>query len=144
MPNPTDRNIFDFTIETPPNGVPGNALTFRYGGPGDAELALLQVQFDSDANVANRTVELHWDIGNGYQRLCGSNTLQTASSTGYYTAGLFGAAYATAEGSRIYMPLPPFCRSTQSIFYELNAVNLQAADQFKNLKLYWLRWIDGL
>lgn len=144
MPNPTERNIFDYTAQSPVDGIAGNPLSIVYQGPGDAELALLQVQFDTDANVADRTVELHWNIGNGYQRLCGSIALQTASSTGFYTAGLFGAAYATAGGSRIYMPLPPFCRSTQSIWYQLNAVNLQAGDQFTNLKLYWLRWIDGL
>lgn len=144
MPNPTDRNIFGHTILTMPDGVPGNPLTFRYDGPGDAELALLQVQFDTDVTIINRTVELHWNIGNGYQRLCGSTTLQPASTTAYYTAGLFGAAYATAAATRIYMPLPPFCRSTQAIFYELNAVNLQAGDRFTNIKLYWLRWIAGL
>ena len=144
MLNPYHRNVFDFAIATPADAVAGNPMSFINLPPGDSELALLQVQFDTDVNAADRTVEIHWNIGNGSQRLCSSVAIQTANSTAWYVAALSIGAYSAAGGSRIYMPLPPFCRSHPSTFYQLNAIGLQAGDRFTNLKLYWLRWIDGL
>lgn len=124
---------------------PAAAAAFAFAPPGQyvSLLTSLTFTFVADANVANRSVRLEWDDGNGLI-FAGEGTggVVQASTTSRFRANLDRAAADWDLNNFQYVPLPLVYLQPGQLF-RISLTNPQAADQLSAIVMLWERFSSG-
>lgn len=121
----------------------GAAFSFTQPGTFVGLLLSLVVQLVTDATVANRTVRLEFDDGNGliFARSAAS-PVQTATQTGRYAFTADRTANDSDTNLFFQAPAPQlYVLGGQKV--QVNVTNIGAADQLSGIVMLWERFRTG-
>jgi hypothetical protein len=133
------------TVEIVQGSQPAAAAGFAFAPPGQyvSLLVSLTFTFVTDANVANRSVRLEWDDGNGLI-FAGEGTggVVLASTTARFRANIDRGSADWDLNSFAYLGLPLIFLQPGQLF-RISLTNAQAADQLSAIVMNWERFSSG-
>lgn len=133
------------TVEVVPGTTPAAAAGFAFPPPGQyvSLLTSLTFSFVADANVANRSVRLEWDDGNGLIFAGeGTGAVVQAGTTARFRANLDRAAADWDSNNFLYLPLPLVYLQPGQLL-RISLTNAQAGDQLSAIVMLWERFSSG-
>ena len=133
------------TVEIVPGATPAAAAGFTFAPPGQyvSLLTSLTFTFVTDATVANRSVRLEWDDGNGLIYAGeGTGAVVQASTTARFRANLDRGAADWDSNNFLYFGLPLIYVQPGQLF-RISLTNPGAADQLSAIVMDWERFSSG-
>jgi len=103
-------------------------------------LASIALTLVTDANVANRIVELQVSGATHTWWKMQSSTTQTASTTHIHQFAIGSDRNPTPGDLDYYAPLNPMLYIPGNFMISTHTTGLQAGDQFTIVSMYFLRW----
>jgi hypothetical protein len=133
------------TVEIVAGSQPAAQAGFAFNPPGQYVSLLTSLTFTyvTDGTVANRSVRLEWDDGNGLIYAAeGSGAVVQASTTARFRANLDRGAADWDANNFLYLGLPLIYVQPGQVF-RINLTNAAAGDQLSAIVMDWERFSSG-
>jgi hypothetical protein len=133
------------SVEIVAGSQPAAAAGFAFQPPGQFVSLLTSITFQlvTDATVANRSVRLEWDDGNGLIFAGeGSGAVVQASTTARFRYNLDRGAADWDLNNLLYIPLPLVYLQPGQLL-RINLTSPQAGDQLSAIVMLWERFSSG-
>lgn len=121
----------------------GTDYAFSASVPGRFIISAINFKLSTDANVANRNVNIY--VGTGTDYWCrihtsGFNHTASASATyWFYTDAIYAGNLVT---QMVTMPFPQNVMLSGTLTFVTQVQNIQAGDQLSDLIIWGLRWLE--
>lgn len=138
--HPLDITVFRFRLTTLASVAAGSELSFAFTGNERNELLALAFTFTTDANVANRTINLFWTRGGSSILIAQTNVAHPANTAVEYSFAPNWDNSGGILGGRLHFPLawPPLFSKGDAI--TTVTTNIQVGDQYTLIKAPTKLW----
>ena len=138
--NPFDINNFTIVHEIPAN--PAVATNFVGAAPVNARslLSLISLKLITDANVANRFIELQLNRGVNATVFAHAFYTHIASKTYKYIAFAGNVLPSGTVYDTVHFPLPDLSLFLEGDSIQASVLNVQVGDQLSDIRLIWKVW----
>jgi hypothetical protein len=133
-------HTFNHILTGPHSGIVGSSYSLVPNPELEYEPVVLSFRLTTDANVANREVYLMIDAFPLVFIIAFSPVVQPASTTYFYNLFQGAEIWQDTSNLRIFMPLPQRLKLSPASTITIDAVNMQAGDQFTHICGQWNVW----
>lgn len=140
--NPLDINIFDLLALAPAAPSAGANFSLAVNLNARWRITAIRFTFTTDANAANRRIQVGGIVGTINFALSGAGDIQTASEARNYDFNVgTGSAYSSGDADNLYAPLNSQMYLEVGDSLRIIIANIQAGDAITNIGIRLQQWI---
>lgn len=122
------------------DGAPGGNVILNSPANKHSELANVTFTLTTDANAADRYIDIYFLSGANTFHIWRSPVKQIASSARHYWGNIGAANWLSAVDNHVLFSLPQRLRFRSGMTLRIGVANVQLGDIISNIRLVWNVW----